>query len=146
MIVDRAFDVEGVLGAPKKSKQSDPRYRVVHLPDRTWELLDHYFPRAAVCLDDPGLAFSYHGHKLGSTFVAQRFQEGLANAGISTAGRRLTPHSLRFTYDTKMRALLPPDVLREYIGHRSEQMTDHYDRATQQPAVERFWDNERARS
>jgi hypothetical protein len=52
-----------------------------------------------------------------------------------------------------MRSVLSGDVLREFIGHRSEAMTDHYDRASlrpvlemrlfqledQRPLVEQFW-------
>jgi hypothetical protein len=49
-----------------------------------------------------------------------------------------------------MKTKLPGDVLREFLGHRSVEMTDHYDnpillerlKAFQdmRSAVERFWD------
>lgn len=65
--------------------------------------------------------------------------------------RRLTAHCLRYTYNTKMRTLLSEQVLREFVGHRSFAMTDHYDNpilterliAYQgvRSSVERFWGN-----
>lgn len=157
MIVDRAFDDRNELGAPKKSKENDPRYRVAYIPEKTWRIIDFWLTRRKE--DDPeskfpGLLYSYHGKPIGTFYLEDRFSYGLKNAGIVTEGRILTPHSCRYTYDTKMRNVLPPDVLREFIGHRDEQMTDHYDRATlrpalesrlkqlvdQRPKVERFWE------
>jgi integrase len=155
MIVDRAFDSEGTLGAPKKSRENDPRYRVVYLPDRTWRILKYWTSRRREEAPDfPGLLFPFHGHSISSYYLDERFELGLKNAGIKQEGRRLSPHSLRYTYNGKMRGVLSGDVLREFIGHRSEAMTDHYDRmnlrpilearltqlADQRPAVERFWE------
>jgi integrase len=154
MIVDRAFDNDENLGAPKKSRDNDPRYRVAYLPERTWKLLEYWIARRQEAEGNPGLLFPYRGHAITKHFLGSRFDVGLENAGISRVGRNLTPHSLRYTYDTKMRGILPGDVLREFIGHRSEAMTDHYDRATLRPvlevrlsqlagqkgAVERFWE------
>lgn len=71
----------------------------------------------------PGLLYSYHGKPIGTFYLEDRFSYGLQNAAIGTEGGILTPHSCRYTYDTKMRSVLPPDVLREFIGHRDQQMT-----------------------
>lgn len=154
MIVDRAFDNAGILGAPKKSTEGDPRYRVSYIPERTWRMLDFWLKHRTEAEEYPGLLFAFHGAPISPYFLDERFEIGLKNAGISKVGRILTPHSLRFTYDTKMRGVLSGDILREFIGHRSETMTDYYDRASlrpvlearliqladQRPAVERFWD------
>jgi integrase len=153
IIVDRAYDTDGTLGAPKKSKAGDPRFRVSFVPERTWKIIDLWLKHRKAPEDHPGLLFPFHGKPISSFFLNERFGVGLENAEIPTTGRILSPHSLRYTYDTKMRSVLSGDVLREFIGHRSEAMTDHYDRASlrpvlemrlfqledQRPLVEQFW-------
>ena len=69
--------------------------------------------------------------------------------GIDHKKRRLTVHCLRYTYNTRMKTKLSAEVLRDFIGHRSVEMTDHYDnpillerlKAYQsiRPTVEQFW-------
>jgi hypothetical protein len=49
-----------------------------------------------------------------------------------------------------MKTKVPGDILREFLGHRSVEMTDHYDNPflwerlrefqDMRPAVEKFWD------
>ena len=51
-------------------------------------------------------------------------------AGIDLDGRKLTPHSLRYTYVTKMRRTLPVDTVRKLVGHTAEKMTEYYTRAS----------------
>jgi integrase len=41
-------------------------------------------------------------------------------------GRKLVPHSLRYTYVTRMRRELPVDTVRKMVGHSSIEMTDYY--------------------
>lgn len=138
LIVDRAVDDEGKIGPPKKSRRGDPRFRVAYVPEKTWRILALWTGKRK----DPqvekykGLLFPYRGAPVGAGYILDRFQFGLQNAGVSTAGRILSPHSCRYTYDTKMKAVLSRDVLQEFIGHRSDAMTDHYDRATLRPALE----------
>jgi integrase len=136
MVVDRAFDNEGKLGAPKKSRDDDPRYRVAFLPDRTWKMLDFWLKNREAGPEWLDLLFPFRGHPISAFFARDRFVIGLENVGISMAFRNLSPHSLRYTYDTKMRGVLSGDILREFIGHRSEAMTDHYDRSNLRPVLE----------
>ncbi|MEI6387249.1 MAG: site-specific integrase [Spirochaetota bacterium] len=130
IIVDRAYDDRTDLVDPKKSRADDPRYRVAYVPEKTWRILDYWLERRKEPQDWPGLLFHYHGAPIGTGYVADRLAYGLAGAGVNVVGRRISPHSCRYTYDTKMKHVLPPGILREFIGHRSEQMTDHYDRMT----------------
>jgi integrase len=140
----------GQIGPLKKATAEDPRSRAVIIPEITLKMLERWLDRAPVCPDYPGLVFSYRGKPIASYYIMDRFRFGLDRLGIDHEKRRLTVHCLRYTYNTRMKTELPGDVLREFLGHRSVEMTDHYDnpilverlKAFQdmRSAVERFWD------
>ena len=52
----------------------------------------------------------------------------LKNASVKPGGRKLDAYSLRYTYNTRLQPVLPGAALRDFMGHRSEDMTDHYSR------------------
>jgi integrase len=124
----------------------------VIIPEITLKMLERWLGRAPECPDYPGLVFSYRGKPIANYYILDRFRFGLDRLGIDHEKRRLTVHCLRYTYNTRMKTELPGDVLREFLGHRSVEMTDHYDnpilleRLTafqdMRSAVERFWDRE----
>jgi integrase len=149
MMIDRAVDDRGQIGPLKKATKEDPRSRAVIIPEITMNMLKRWLERAPECPNYPGLVFSYHGKPIANYYILDRFRYGLQNAGIDYESRRLTVHCLRYTYNTRMRTLLSEQVLREFVGHRSVAMTDHYDnpilmeRLTAyqnvRPSVEQFW-------
>jgi integrase len=53
----------------------------------------------------------------------------MERAGIDVGRRWLVSHSLRHTYNTRMRNVLPETLLQYMIGHRSRTMTERYDQA-----------------
>jgi integrase len=150
LAIDRAVDDLGLIGPLKKATEEDPRSRAVIIPTVTMNMLKRWLERAPGCPDYPGLVFSYRGKPIASYYLLDRFRFGLGRLGIDHEKRRLTVHCLRYTYNTRMKTKLPGDVLREFLGHRSVEMTDHYDnpillerlKAFQdmRSAVERFWD------
>ncbi|MDR2500793.1 MAG: site-specific integrase [Treponema sp.] len=149
MVIDRAVDDRGEIGPLKKATKEDSRSRAVIIPEITLRILERWLRRTPDCPDYPGLIFSYHGKPIANYYILDRFRYGLQNAGIDYETRRLTVHCLRYTYNTRMRTLLSEQVLREFVGHRSVAMTDHYDRPILlerlapyqgvKPSVERFW-------
>jgi integrase len=153
LVIDRAVDDRGQIGPLKKATATENRSRAVIIPEITLKMLERWLGRApecgAVSPDYPGLVFSYHGKPIANYYILDRFRYGLKNAGIDYETRRLTVHCLRYTYNTRMRTLLSEQVLREFVGHRSVAMTDHYDNpilaerliAYQgvRPSVEQFW-------
>jgi len=149
LIIDRAVDDLGHIGLLKKATEEDPRSRAVIIPEITLKMLKRWLDRVSECSCYPGLVFPYHGKPIANYYILDRFHYGLKNAGIDYEKRRLTVHCLRYTYNTRMRTLLSEQVLREFVGHRSAAMTDHYDRpillerlAAYQgvkPSVEQFW-------
>jgi integrase len=149
LLIDRALDNQGLLGPLKKATDDDSRSRAVIIPEITLKMLERWLDRAPECPSYPGLLFPYHGKPIANYYILDRFRYGLENANIDYEKRRLTVHCLRYTYNTRMRTLLSEQVLREFVGHRSIAMTDHYDRpilmerltAYQgvKPYVEQFW-------
>jgi integrase len=148
-VIDRAVDDRGEIGPLKKATNEDSRSRAVIIPEITFKMLERWLDRAPECPDHPGLVFSYHGKPIANYYILDRFRYGLENAGIDYEKRRLTVHCLRYTYNTRMRTLLSEQVLREFVGHRSVTMTDHYDNPilterliayqNVRPSVEQFW-------
>jgi integrase len=53
----------------------------------------------------------------------------LTKNGIDAKARNITPHSLRFTYNTIMKSKINNVDLRLMMGHLNEQMTDYYDKS-----------------
>jgi integrase len=61
----------------------------------------------------------------------QRLNESSEKDGLPPAvpmeGRNLVAHSLRHTYNTIMKQVLPEEILRMFTGHKTPEMTEHYD-------------------
>jgi integrase len=149
LIIDRAVDDLGIIGPLKKATTEDPRSRAVIIPEITLKMLERWLRIMPDTEAFPGLVFPYHDKPIASYYLIDRFKYGLDNLGIDHTTRKLTVHCLRYTYNTRMRTLLSEQVLREFVGHRSIAMTDHYDnpilleRLTSyqdvKPSVEKFW-------
>lgn len=149
LLIDRAMDERGNIGLLKKATADDTRSRAVVIPALTMNMLNYWQAIAPELDKYPGLVFSYRQKPVANYYILDRFRFGLDNVGIDYKNRRLTVHCLRYTYNTRMRTLLSEQVLREFVGHRSIAMTDHYDRPilierlaafkSVRPAVEQFW-------
>jgi integrase len=149
LVIDRAIDERGKIGPVKKATADDARGRAVIIPEITMKMLERWINRSREIPQYPGLIFSYRGKPVANYYILDRFRFGLDRLGIDYEKRRLTVHCLRYTYNTKMRTILSEQVLREFVGHRSIIMTDHYDnpilseRLTAyqdlRPSVEQFW-------
>jgi integrase len=136
LVIDRAVGDMGVIGPLKKATREDPRSRAVIIPEKTIRILARLFDRAPECPNYPGLVFPYRGKMVGNYYLLDRFRFGLDKLGIDHEKRRLTVHCLRYTYNTRMKTELPGDVLREFLGHRSIEMTDYYDNPILQDRLE----------
>jgi integrase len=149
LLIDRALDDQGLLGPLKKATDTDPRSRAVIIPEITLKMLERWLERYQETPQYPGLVFPYRGKPVANYYILDRFRFGLDRLGIEHEKRRLTVHCLRYTYNTRMKTILSGQVLRDFLGHRSAGMTDHYDnpillerlKAYQgiRPSVEQFW-------
>ena len=127
LVIDRAVDDTGLIGPLKKASKEDPRSRAVIIPEKSIRMLERWLDRTPECPNYPGLIFPYRNKAVSSYYILDRFRFGLDRMGIDHEKRRLTVHCLRYTYNTRMKTKLPGDILREFLGHRSIGMTDHYD-------------------
>jgi len=143
----------GLIGSLKKGTEKDPRSRAVIIPEKSAKMLERWMDRKHECLNYPGLVFPYRDMMVSGYYILDRFRYGLDRMGIDHESRRLTVHCLRYTYNTRMKTKLPRDILREFLGHRSKGMTDHYDNPILlerllefqdvRPNVERFWETDK---
>lgn len=109
----------------KKWNDTNKKWRVTVLPDRTVKMLD------VLRLDktNPDYVFTFMGQPLDGAFLKQHFCRILKKNQIDCDARNITIHSLRFTYNTLMRREISDDDLRLMIGHTTEKMTDYYDKS-----------------
>lgn len=146
LYIDKMFDSKEQLQSHlKKGTVDDPKFRTCLIPANMQEALSTYLNiRPDV---DSQFIFTYRGHHVTKSLLEKRFDLGLMNTGIAgkrlhidekgrrknfadKQGKRYTPHSLRFTYNTFVvnSNLLPGEVLRKMIGHNTAEMTDYYTR------------------
>lgn len=118
----------------KKGSEERPKFRVVFLPET---LRDKILARAAQKgLDSEDFLFAKEGRPFAQSFVYKNFVRAVKLSEIPANGRKITPHSLRYTYITRMRGQLPGEVVRKLAGHSSIEMTDYYTRASLNDLIE----------
>jgi integrase len=134
----------------KKGSEENPKFRIVLLPDYTLLKVLEYIQKNPIEPDD--FLFTYHGKPVKQNTAELVFIRALVKAGltlppavltengtlkkgvivkrknITPDGRRLVPHSLRYTYVTRMRRELSAKELQPMTGHLTEEMVDYYNR------------------
>lgn len=129
LVVDGFMRRDGARTNFNKAGSADNRkVRVVLLPDGVLSEVRRFMADEGTAADD--LVFVQDGKPLDYFFLKNVFTTALARAGIDSGGRKLTPHSLRFTYVTKMRRTLPIDTVRKLVGHADDKMTEYYTHAS----------------
>jgi integrase len=134
LAIERAVKEGGEIGSPKNGE-----IRAAALPDRTCKVLNWWRAQSPfTAADDLVFYGDREDHPLNRRTFQDIFNRALdgsdveeatedAKPRIERAGRWLTPHSFRHTYNTMMRRVLPADTLRALVGHRDARMTEHYD-------------------
>jgi len=136
VLILQAVKADGLVGKPKNGHE-----RSALLPKRTVELLT-WWRGQTPCRRDGDYVIPW-AKKLQTgpvdpKAVQRAWGPAALASGIPTAGRFLGAHALRHTYETRLRTLLPEEVLRYMIGHRSVAMSEHYDQANPEERVLRF--------
>lgn len=138
ILILRAVNSDGIIGLPKGSTRSQEisRQRAIVIPRRTVDLLAWWRTMTRFPEDNDLVFPGADGHPLSPRTLAISLHPGLRRAKIAIAGRVLVTHSLRHTYNTRMRELLTGELfqeftgqslLRAFTGHHSQKMTDWYD-------------------
>ncbi len=163
ILILRAVTADGIVDLPKGSSRSREfsRQRAVIIPERTLELLSWWRRQTRFPGEDQLVFPGAGGRPLAKRTVSISLERGLDNARVQPAGRILVAHSLRHTYNTRMKELLTGELyeeftgqslLREFTGHHSRKMTDWYDNpewtrrleayGKARTQIEQFWKGE----
>jgi len=134
----------------KKGSAEHPKLRVVLYPDLTLRLLAKHIQEEKKTGED--YVFTYSGKPISKSFAERNFTLALIKSGIARSmeelkakkywksghiqvkndlipdGRRLIPHSLRYTYVTRMSQEMDAHNLMKFTGHDSTGMVDYYNR------------------
>lgn len=122
----------------KKGSAENPKWRVTILVRKTAELLTNYIEKYEKSAND--YLFVHKGTPCSIRHCGYVLNQALASAGVEKNGRKLTPHSLRYTYVTRMRSLLSGDTVQKMVGHSSIEMTDYYTRGALTESTESLID------
>ncbi len=125
VLIDRQLDSEQVVALPKKGSVEDRRERLVIVPARTMEMLLAYAEARGI---EEGFLFRIEGHPIYKSHLEDRFAKGLEQAKVAVGERILVPYSLRYTFRNLTAGVIDPETIREMMGHRSIEMSDHYRR------------------
>jgi integrase len=142
----------------KKGTPDNPKFRLVYLPDITLAKIDAWIRQNAIGSDD--LCFTVDGRPIRQETAEDVFYRALQAAGIiprpepapknkrgagrkkqhrehlkPSDGRKLVPHSLRYTYVSRMRRELTAAELQPMTGHTSVEMVDYYNRKVLDMAI-----------
>ena len=118
----------------KKGSAEDQKIRVVPIPDNIAPILKNYIVETNAQPED--FVFLRYGQPIRKHLAEKWFGRAIELAGIETEGRKLTPHSLRYTYITRMRREVAGETVRKIAGHNSMAMTDYYTRGAIPELVE----------
>lgn len=119
ILIDRQLDSSGVVTLPKKGYAEDRRQRMVIIPKTTMELLTDL-------MDGSEFIFTYADKPVRTENLKNRFRRGLKTAGIRVGERIFVPYSLRYTFRSRSQGSLEVKTIMDMLGHRSEQMSEHY--------------------
>lgn len=110
----------------KTGSDENPRWRLAIIPETTENLLLDYIQRKKI--EPKDYLFQYNNAPFRIEYLRKLFENAKKIAKIQEAGRKLTMHSLRYTYVTRMSGLTDLDTVRKMVGHTKIEMTEYYTR------------------
>lgn len=111
----------------KKGNEEDGKIRVVPIPDKSLAVAIDYIKSKKIEKDD--FLFVREGKPVKPDTARRVFYKALKKSGIEkTKERKLVPHSLRYTYVTRMRLSLGVEEVKKIVGHSDVSMTEYYTR------------------
>ncbi len=111
----------------KKGSAENQKLRVVPLSETLGNMVQSYINENGVKPDD--FVFTRHGNPINKKTAEHWFYQALNESGIEVGERKLVPHSLRYTYVTRMRRNVSGETVQKLVGHTSIAMTEYYTRA-----------------
>jgi len=117
----------------KTGSDENLKWRVLPLPNPVYSKLKAYVEKTK-CESD-SLLFTFNNEAISDYKALYEFRRAIKKAGVKPEGRKLTCHSLRYTYVTYLRSFLPGEDVQKFVGHSTIQMTDYYTRASLDAAI-----------
>lgn len=111
----------------KKGSINDRKIRCVPIPDKVLLEIAKYIAENKFKEND-FLFVDKNDRLFTNAHLELVFRHVLKRSGINTIGKRYVPHSLRFTYVSRMRSILSVEDIRKIVGHTSTEMTEYYTR------------------
>ena len=111
----------------KCGSETDKKLRVVPLSDTLAIMIQEYITEQNLRADD--FVFTRYGKPLRKHLLEKWFCRALHISRIEIGTRKLTPHSLRYTYITRMRRDVAGETVQKLAGHTTLAMTDYYTRS-----------------
>ena len=124
-------------GYNKTGSVDQPKFRIAYLPDDTVDKMQKWIDSCSLADDD--FCFTQNGKPVRAEYAEKVFYRALQKIGLipngkgikrlsPADGRKLVPHSLRYTYVSRMRRVMSAEDLKNYTGHTSTAMVDYYSR------------------
>ena len=138
IVIDGFCKQNGVRTVYNKTGSVDkPKFRLAFLPETTLSAMKDWIEANGLAEDD--FCFTQNGKPVRSEYAEAVFYRLLQKTGLvpygkgtkrlpASDGRRLIPHSLRYTYVSRMRRMMTAEDLKNYTGHTSTAMVDYYSR------------------
>lgn len=108
----------------KCGSESNQKIRVVPVSDKLSLVLQRFIVDKGLQVDD--YLFLRYGKPIRKHLAEKWFSRAILLSDIQVGSRKLTPHSLRYTYVTRMRRNLTGETVQKLVGHTSIAMTDYY--------------------
>ena len=115
------------LNYNKGGSNDNLKIRIAIIPEYMIPLLKDY----VTCTKKENEDFLFtdqKGYIVRYDVIRKRFINALYSAGINKNGRKMTIHSLRFTYVTRMRRNASVETVQKLVGHADIAMTEYYTR------------------
>lgn len=157
IIVDGFMNRENTIrnNYNKTGNDDNPRWRVSIVQNYAVDALENFLntQNCEISANSgkagaDAVVFKYNGAPFRVEYLRRLFTRAIKRAGIEAKGRKLTMHSLRYTYVTQMRTVLSGEIVQKMVGHTSIEMTNYYNRPdllmaieTLKPAVKKLSEN-----
>ena len=114
-----ALDIRSEISKSKRS-------RVLPLSNRLRECIQSVHSRIWVLSAPLGIRFAFHTFVPNAHITPRQVQRIIEGASLCSLGRKITPHSLRHTFATRVMRTSNIRIVQELLGHRSISTTQIY--------------------
>ncbi len=112
----------------KTGNEDNSKIRIVPLPDKLINLIKEFVTKQKITNKNEYVFARDNGMPFRQEYLETTFKRQLIKSKVKINNRKLIPHSLRYTYITRLRRYLPLDIVQQIVGHSNYRMTEYYTR------------------